>query len=215
MQTPANSEYTLNYFPLNGRAFPIRVSLKAAGLAFKDEQHAFKDWGARRAKGGGSCAESPLGKLPSIKTPDGEVFTQSGALMRYFGKFSGLYPQDALKALRVDEILDVLQDLSGAAKRSSDVDEFKRLRAEFQEKVIPMYCSYLESKYTKGVFLLGDDDGMSLADVVVAQLVMSIRLGGFDHVDKTCVDSYAKLVAVHDAVAKHPHVASVLIPDKF
>ena len=37
--------------------------------------------------------------------------SQSTAILRFAGKLSGLYPEDPVRALKVDEILDSLVDL--------------------------------------------------------------------------------------------------------
>ncbi|CAN0532432.1 unnamed protein product [Ectocarpus sp. 12 AP-2014] len=42
---------------------------------------------------------------------DDAEYTQSTALLRYAGKLGGLYPDDALAALKVDEIVMIAEDL--------------------------------------------------------------------------------------------------------
>ncbi|CAN0074196.1 unnamed protein product [Laminaria digitata] len=42
---------------------------------------------------------------------DGTDYTQSTALLRYAGKLGGLYPECPLKALKVDEIVMIAEDV--------------------------------------------------------------------------------------------------------
>ena len=43
--------------------------------------------------------------------PDGELYSQSLAIMRLLGKWHGYYPQDPVAAWRVDSLLDASGDL--------------------------------------------------------------------------------------------------------
>ncbi|CAN0494639.1 unnamed protein product [Scytosiphon promiscuus] len=42
---------------------------------------------------------------------DGTKYTQSTALLRYAGKLGGTYPEDPLEALKVDEIVMMVEDV--------------------------------------------------------------------------------------------------------
>jgi glutathione S-transferase len=80
----------LTYFPIGGRAFPIRVALHAAGVPFIDER--LTGAALREAK---PALNLPLGQVPALTLDDGRVFAQSTALARWAGKKSGLYPKGA------------------------------------------------------------------------------------------------------------------------
>jgi glutathione S-transferase len=47
---------------------------------------------------------------------DGVRICESNAILRFVGKLAGLYPTDPVLALRVDELLDVMEDISAALK---------------------------------------------------------------------------------------------------
>mmetsp|Transcript_17271 Transcript_17271/g.44867 ORF Transcript_17271/g.44867 Transcript_17271/m.44867 type:complete len:101 (+) Transcript_17271:100-402(+) len=51
--------------------------------------------------------------MPYLTLPDGTKFGQARAILRYIGKHTGLYPEDPLAALRVDELMDALDEYQG------------------------------------------------------------------------------------------------------
>ncbi|CAN0360785.1 unnamed protein product [Ectocarpus sp. 6 AP-2014] len=96
-----SSTPTLNYFELPGRAEATRVALAYARKEFEDKRLTFPEYGACKWAGKG---------LPVLQM-DGAEYTQSTALLRYAGKLGGLYPDDALAALKVDEIVMIGEDI--------------------------------------------------------------------------------------------------------
>ena len=51
--------------------------------------------------------ELQFGQLPALRTADEKhLLVQSGAIFRYIGKQSDLYPTDILEAAKVDAIVD-------------------------------------------------------------------------------------------------------------
>ncbi|CBJ33855.1 Glutathione S-transferase [Ectocarpus siliculosus] len=95
------STATLHYFDDPGRAEATRVALAYAGKDFEDNIMGFPEYGASKWAGIG---------LPVLEMDDAE-YTQSTALLRYAGKLGGLYPDDALAALKVDEIVMIAEDV--------------------------------------------------------------------------------------------------------
>ncbi|CAM9851402.1 unnamed protein product [Ectocarpus sp. 13 AM-2016] len=95
------STATLHYFGLPGRGEATRVALAYAGKDFVDNTMGFPEYGACKWAGKG---------LPVLEMDDAEYF-QSTALLRYAGKMGGLYPDDALAALKVDEIVMIAEDV--------------------------------------------------------------------------------------------------------
>ena len=73
--------------------------------AFEDKHISFADFGTKKAAG-----EFPLGSIPVLDVA-GERFAQSNAILRYAGKLTGLYPEDPIAAMRVDMVLDTIEEL--------------------------------------------------------------------------------------------------------
>jgi prostaglandin-H2 D-isomerase / glutathione transferase len=42
---------------------------------------------------------------------DGETLTQSNTMLRYAGKLAKLYPEDPFEAAKVDEFIDIIEDI--------------------------------------------------------------------------------------------------------
>src|SRR5215813_12708354 len=100
----------LRYFPFPGRGGAIRDALRIGGIAFEDV-HVPPDR-FRELKAAG---ELPFGSLPvlDVEMPGRTVSAaQSNAILRFVGRRGGLYPiDDPLRALKVDEAMDLAEDL--------------------------------------------------------------------------------------------------------
>ena len=48
--------------------------------------------------------------MPVITLQDGTQFGQARSILRFIGKHSGLYPEDPLEALKVDSLMDALDE---------------------------------------------------------------------------------------------------------
>ena len=98
--------YKLYYFDIHGGAGEsIRNAFRVAKIPFEDVRVKHGDW--PQLKGSDKCI---FGQMPILEI-DGQVFAQSMAILRYVGKITGLYPEDPIEALRVDEILDSIIDI--------------------------------------------------------------------------------------------------------
>ncbi len=148
----------LTYFDAPGRAEPVRLALRIAGLPFHDERLKFPEFAAQKAAGA-----FPLGSVPVLQV-DGHVFTQTAAMLRYVARVGGtdLYPADPAEALVVDSALDTFNDtLSNALLPSLyERDPAKKLamREVFAAGPLPLACAYVEGLIARsgGPFLLGD-----------------------------------------------------------
>jgi len=136
----------LRYFPFPGRAGPIRDALKIGKVAFADDYVPPEQFRERRASG-----EFPFGGLPvlDVETTTGKYCSaQSNAILRFAGRLAGLYPvDDLIQALKVDEALDVGEDINGLIGPSlheNDVQRKMAMRRELAEKTLPEWAAYLE-----------------------------------------------------------------------
>merc|ERR1711972_466873 len=99
----------LTYFNLRGRGEPCRIMLAYGGIKYEDERipppwDPATSWPTLKPN-------TPFGVLP-ILTWDGEEICQSMACARFVAREVGLYGKSSLEQAQVDEIVDVIQDLT-------------------------------------------------------------------------------------------------------
>ena len=182
-------ELKLRYFDFHGgRGEPARLAFAMGGVAFDDERIPVADWPSRKAS-------TPLGAIPVLEV-DGEAITQSSAILRYAGRLTGMYPDDAIEALRCDEIIDAIEDMTMqlvATFGIEDDDEMRARRSDLVETVLTPHLRWLDAKLAaSGEFLLGA--APSVADLKAFVVVRTLRSGQLDHVPTDLVASVAPRV---------------------
>lgn len=101
------SELKLLYFDIPGKGEAIRLVCAYASLDLEDARVDREKFLAMKYAG-----QLPFGQLPVLEVNGGETkLAQSGAIMRYIGKLSGLYPNCPIKAAKVDAIIDQQNDM--------------------------------------------------------------------------------------------------------
>ena len=199
----------LTYFNLAARGFPIRVALRAAGVAFEDERIAGPELAARRGGPGKFSDAIPLGQLPVV-TIDGRVFTESVQVARWAARQAPagspflLYPSDAMAQLVCDEataVLDEAWQKMPSVRSHPDPEAFKAARLAWAPDVAPRFFLHLERRIREsgGPFVLGAQP--CLADLWIVSFMMQLK--NYDHVDPACVGAYPLLVALDKALREH------------
>eukprot|EP00042_Codosiga_hollandica_P059647 m.920074 g.920074 ORF g.920074 m.920074 type:complete len:417 (-) comp61055_c0_seq1:97-1347(-) len=104
----------LTYFNIPGRAESIRLALKIGRIPFIDERISGADFGAQRAAGRFKNDAVPVLEI------DGVQHAQSNALTVYAGSLAGkgLVPADALGKLKVNEVLESIENAGEALSKS-------------------------------------------------------------------------------------------------
>ena len=117
----------LSYFKFPfWRAEVSRIALFLGDVPFENHHPSRDEFKKMKAAG-----ELPFGQLP-ILLVDGQVIAQTGAIARFCGKLSGLYPEDnALHAARVDAVRrDVLALVERDVRREAVSAAFKDAAAQ-------------------------------------------------------------------------------------
>ncbi|KAJ3070401.1 hypothetical protein HDU98_006585 [Podochytrium sp. JEL0797] len=193
----------LTYFNKKARGEPIRLALAISNIPFEDV----------RIQGGWIDLKpsTVFGQLP-ILTVDGKtVIAQSTAILRYVGKLGEkkLYPEDALKAALVDQVISQVQDFEGSLRPSmAEQDAVKKLkmRVELVEKVFPTLLTALDQFVAAngGKFATGDD--VTVADLFLYQMNTSYSGGAYDGIPTTVFEGYTHIQKVVVAVKAIPAV---------
>jgi prostaglandin-H2 D-isomerase / glutathione transferase len=95
----------LYYFDSPGRAEPVRIMLKLAGVEFEDVRFKRDEWMSTYK------AMSPTGQAPFMELSDGAKLAQSTALFVYAAGKSGFLPSDPLQLARSFEVLSNFDDV--------------------------------------------------------------------------------------------------------
>jgi glutathione S-transferase len=194
----------LRYFPFTGRAEPIRDALRIGAVTFEDAHIPPEQFSTRRAAG-----EFPFGGLPvlDIETTTGKFcVAQSNAILRLAGRLSGLYPvDDLLRAMKVDEVLDVGEDINQAIAPSlhePDVERKMAMRKLLAEKTLPEWATYLERTLIangNNGFCVGDS--LSIADLKLYWIVDWLTSGMLDGIPANWLDRFPAVVAWRKNIA--------------
>lgn len=206
--------HELIYFNAPGRAETIRICLHIANAQWTDTRIEGKNWPTLKAT-------SPLGSVPLLKISSDDdddssaaSFThcQSIALARYAAKLAGLYPDDPIQALYVDEVMETLNEMMSSAPKKADGmsdDDFQKARTDFQSTTMTKVATFLESIIqSNGGGTSVAKNQASVADLMVQGTVNMIEMGWWDHIDKDFFMAYPGIRATADTISKHEGVVS-------
>jgi glutathione S-transferase len=222
---------TLHYFQFRGRALACRVALfNALGTdGWKDQRLSLPRFKKERALSSSSLpdhtddpcsrvrAEYITDNLPQLNLPCGLKVSQSHAIARYAGKLSppardlpdhyvpDLYPRDPKKALLVDEVVAVVDQILLLTPKDEDAETRARKREAYHTSgFLRVGMELLEGRLEEsgGPFILGED--ISIADLYIrAPLGDLFDLGQFDGVPKEFYGKFGNVQRCAEAVPEH------------
>lgn len=189
-------KYILNYFPLGGRAEPIRLMFHAAGVQYEDNVVHFKDWAQLKTDN----KRFPLGQGPTLQVDD-EVICQSRAINRYVANQLSMNGSTNEEKMVIDQITESMDELFDAwvkiifNKSTDKPAKEAEFKTWFASESMTRLCRFIEGLLAKtsGPFVLGDK--VSLADCVCYHMydILAQFHTGF-------VAEYPGLTALHKAV---------------
>ena len=183
----------LIYFDFPGRGEAVRDALRMGGVAFEDLRLSYPEFQARRAAG-----QLPWDTLPVLEFADGSQLGQSNALLRWAGAEAGLTPVDPLEALRVDALLDNIEDYGtrlSVSIRVTDDAVRAALRAELAERWLPEWFRLLERRLAEAGhgWLVGA--ALSIADLKAVHLIDKLTNGSLAGLRTDALDDFPQLAA--------------------
>ena len=186
----------LTYFDMKGRAESIRLALVVGGVEFEDERIGGAEFMERKTSG-----KLTFGSLPVMEV-DGEMFCESGAMLRYAAKIGGFTPTCPVNAYRVDMVIEAIDSLVSAAKKGNTSEGY----AKFVENDLPRYLGPIESLFAKseGLFLLGND--ISIADIKMAVTVDIFKSGFLEHIPTDCTDKFTAISGLYTSVMEQDKI---------
>ena len=192
------------------RAEVLRVSLFIGNISFEDVRISREEFRevilTGKLRNGMSV---PFHQLPVLEI-DGKIVGQTGAIARFCGKLSGLYPKNDLLAAKVDQIIDTATDItnlvSPTVREKNEIIK-KDTRKKLTNKLLPRWFTYLENileKEKESIWFV--DNKISIADIAIWRLLGWLKSGMLDGIPTNICDTYTKLNNVHAEVHKHPKV---------
>lgn len=198
------STIKLTYFDMDGgRAETTRIALSIAGINFEDHRITFEEFG-------GLKSTFPLSSVPIVEI-DGQTYTQSNAMSRYFGKQAGLYPEDAWQAFLCDEAMYIIDDVSNAVGKTMGLtgDELKAARESLVSGILTTALKLLATRLEAagGEYFAANE--LTIADLVITGFLKVISTGMFEHVPTDIVEQTAPLLNQHmERVYNDPRIVS-------
>jgi glutathione S-transferase len=203
-EQPHDVALRLRYFPFPGRAAAIRDALRIGRVAFEDV-HVQPDRFQEQKVAG----QLPFGSLPvlDVQTHVGTVSAaQSNAILRFAGRRAGLYPMDdPVRALKVDEALDLGEDLYHVIAPSIDEQDAERrmaMRKILAEETLPRWAGFLERLLVangRTGFVVGA--ALTVADLKLYWVVDKLTNGTLDGIPKSLLDGFPAVTAWRKNVA--------------
>ncbi|NP_001083518.1 prostaglandin D2 synthase, hematopoietic a [Xenopus laevis] len=181
--------YKLIYFNLEGRGEILRYLFSYSNIEFEDRRLEFADWPALKPS-------IPYGQLPVVEI-DGVIFNQSLAIGRYLAKKAGLIGKNDLDEIRVDAIIDTIDDFFSKFPWM-DTDKAKK---EFMDKSGIQLLAYLEKTLGNNSWFVGDS-------VTWADFYWDTCADCFENYLPGFAKDYPKLLALQERVKAIPAIAS-------
>jgi glutathione S-transferase len=192
------------------RAEVLRVSLFIGNIPFEDIRISREEFRAVILTGKlHGIIKIPFHQLPVLEI-DGKIIGQTGAIARYCGKLSNLYPTNNYLAAKVDQIIDAATDITNLVSptiKEKDETIKKEMRERLTKKLLPRWFNYLESllQEESGAKWFVDDK-LSIADIAIWRLLGWLKSGILDGIPTNICDNHLKLNNINIEVNKQPKV---------
>ena len=156
------------------RAEVPRIALHHGSIPFKDERISRKDFLNARKSG---LTERgyllPFKQIP-VLIVDNVSLSQTGAISRFCGKISGLYPSNNdLAAARIDQVIDMATDItvlfSTYRKSSENKLDLEGRKLFFDSYILPKLFLLENSLSLESNFLNGE--GLTIADITIWRVI--------------------------------------------
>ena len=191
------------------RAEMSRMALFIGGIEFEDLRPSREEIAKMRTEG-----IFPFGQFPVLQV-DGKTIAQTGAIARFCGKLSGLYPmENDFYAAKVDEVIDLATDITVKIRPALiEKEPVKRMemRRELSETVLPHWLglmeTLLEDNGKTGYFV---NDSLTVADLAAWRLCGWISGGIIDGIPETILDAFPLLNDHQNHISNLPKVAEWL-----
>ena len=193
------------------RAEVTRLCLYMNDIEFVD--HRISDTERDQFKKNGQLPNgmiAPFCQLPVLEV-DGKIVAQTGAIARFCGKLSGMYPPDNdFDAARVDQIIEAAQDINyivSISGREKNLEKKLLARERLTKVHLPKWFQFLENlliENNESDWFVGNS--MTIADLSIWGLLGWLTSGLLDGVPKSVLDPYKNLIELKNKISQHPKI---------
>jgi len=193
------------------RAEVSRLTLFIGNIPFEDIRLKEESYDEFKQTG-----KLPNGKLPPFRQlpvleVNGELIAQTGAIARYCGKLTGLYPtNNDFDAAKIDQILEAAQDINyivSISSREKNPEKKKIVREILSTKHLPKWFQFLENlikENKESKWFVGKN--ITIADLAIWRLLGWLSSGMLDGVPKDILGPYENLIEMRKEIYQHPKV---------
>ncbi|XP_075073328.1 glutathione S-transferase P 1-like isoform X2 [Mixophyes fleayi] len=196
--------YALTYFPVRGRAEPVRLLLSDQGICWTEDEVQKEDWVAGK---GDQKKNAVFGQLPRFQDGDFVVY-QSNTILRYLGRKHGLSGSNEQESTIIEMINDGVEDLRQKYYIFLFLQNEENKEKYLQDLNTQLgYFERILSKNSNGSkFLVGDK--VSYADYNLLDTLQC-------HLDlaPTCLSSHLLLSGYVERILNRPKVDAYLKSD--
>jgi len=193
------------------RAEVTRISLFINKVEFIDYRISDNDY--KKFKKNGELPNgmiAPFRQLPVLYV-DGKIIAQTGAIARFCGKISGMYPNNnPFEAAKIDQIIEAAQDINYIISISSrEKDTLKKLEARkrLSDVHLPKWFQFLEDLLIENrdsKWFVGKS--MTIADLAIWRLLGWITSGLLEGVPTNILGNYNNLIEMRKEISQHPKI---------
>ena len=189
------------------RAEVSRIALFLSGIEFENRVVLSDEF--QRVKADGKLDDGtviPHHQLPCLIV-DGHPIVQTGAIARYCGRLSGLYPNDNdLLAAQIDQVLDLATDITVLVSATGRMDNYQekiRKRKVLSDGELGRKLDILE-KNIKPNSIWINGGSMGLEDIAIWRLMGWLSSGTLDGIPTAILKKRPKIQRVCQNVDANP-----------
>ena len=191
------------------RAEVGRIALFMGDIKFDDVRIKREDFST--AKETGTLSDGtvlPFHQIPCLVVDDVSI-AQTGAIARFCGKLSGLYPtHDDVNAAKIDDFIDFATDLTvmiDNTPNKTDEEKKRKARRDLATGPLKRKLSMLEKNISSDSEWLVTSN-ISIADVAIWRLLGWLSSGILDGMPTDLLTGFPKIRKLCLAVDKHPKI---------
>ena len=187
----------LTYFDFDFWRIDIaRLCLGYAKIPYKYNRIVRKDWDKKKNF-------FPFQQLPVMEL-NGKIYGHTHSISRFCAIKSGLYENDELKALIINQVLDWANEITfriALSIREKNQDKAKKLRQRFIKNDLNKWFGFLDNLYkksaTKNNFFT---EKFSLADITAWRIILWFTSGKLFDVPEEFIQDFPRLKSFYKSI---------------